>query len=165
MAQTDVYQSSAFQTIWKTHYWQHNVGLWAKRPSNRGSIRVRIKTLFFFSEAYTHAPISMRTRGSFSPGVKRPGREVDHSPTASAEVKKVWSYTSPPSMPSFRKQRRFWLFLCIRDPQIFQKSSSDLQNSSCQRIDTTQVPYWRPTILKWPPCYLAPSVWYTCTDI
>jgi hypothetical protein len=30
------------------------------------------------------------------PGVKRPGREADHSPPASAEVKKMWIYTSIP---------------------------------------------------------------------
>jgi hypothetical protein len=34
-------------------------------------------------------------RGSFS-GVKRPGRETDHSPPASSEIKKMWVYTSPP---------------------------------------------------------------------
>jgi hypothetical protein len=28
------------------------------------------------------------------PGVKRQGREADHSPPASAEVKKMWIYTS-----------------------------------------------------------------------
>jgi hypothetical protein len=32
--------------------------------------------------------------GALSLGVKRPGREADHSPPSSAEVKKVWSYTS-----------------------------------------------------------------------
>jgi hypothetical protein len=37
----------------------------------------------------------MGTRGSF-PGVKRPGREADHSPPSSAEVKNIWSYTSTP---------------------------------------------------------------------
>jgi hypothetical protein len=31
-----------------------------------------------------------------SPGVKWPGREADHSPPASAEVKKMWIYTSTP---------------------------------------------------------------------
>jgi hypothetical protein len=35
-------------------------------------------------------------RGLFPRGVKRPGREVDHSPPASAEVKKMWIYTSTP---------------------------------------------------------------------
>jgi len=32
-------------------------------------------------------------RGSSS-GVRRPGREVDHSPPSSTEVKNEWSYTS-----------------------------------------------------------------------
>jgi len=31
-----------------------------------------------------------------SPGVKRPGREVDHSPPSSAEFKDTWSCTSTP---------------------------------------------------------------------
>jgi hypothetical protein len=34
--------------------------------------------------------------GAFSLGVKRQGREADHSPSASAEVKKRWIYTSIP---------------------------------------------------------------------
>jgi hypothetical protein len=38
----------------------------------------------------------MGTGGSF-PGVKRHGREADHSPPASAEVKKMWIYTSTPT--------------------------------------------------------------------
>jgi hypothetical protein len=38
--------------------------------------------------------------GALSSGVKRPGREVDHLPPASAEVKKMWIYTSTPHTPS-----------------------------------------------------------------
>jgi hypothetical protein len=34
--------------------------------------------------------------GAPSPRVKRPGREADHSPPSSAEVKNAWSYTSIP---------------------------------------------------------------------
>jgi hypothetical protein len=34
--------------------------------------------------------------GALSPGVKRPGLEADHSPPASAEVKKSWISTSTP---------------------------------------------------------------------
>jgi hypothetical protein len=34
--------------------------------------------------------------GALSPGVKRPGCEADHSPTAGAEVKKMWIYRSTP---------------------------------------------------------------------
>jgi hypothetical protein len=35
--------------------------------------------------------------GDISPGVKRPGREADHSPPTTVEVKKMWiyTYTSP----------------------------------------------------------------------
>jgi hypothetical protein len=33
---------------------------------------------------------------ALSPGVKRQGREADHSPLTSANVKKMWSYTSTP---------------------------------------------------------------------
>jgi hypothetical protein len=35
---------------------------------------------------FTFVVLLMGTRGSF-PGVKRPGREADHSPSSSAEVK------------------------------------------------------------------------------
>ena len=38
-------------------------------------------------------PASIMGTGSF-PGVKRPGRGVDHPPPSSAEVKKEESYTS-----------------------------------------------------------------------
>jgi hypothetical protein len=34
--------------------------------------------------------------GALSPGVKRQGREVDHTPSTSAEVEKTWIYTSTP---------------------------------------------------------------------
>jgi hypothetical protein len=37
----------------------------------------------------------MGTGGSF-PGVKRPGREADHSPPTNVDVKKTWIYTSTP---------------------------------------------------------------------
>jgi hypothetical protein len=34
--------------------------------------------------------------GLFPPGVKRPEREADHPPPTSAEVKKMWIYTTTP---------------------------------------------------------------------
>jgi hypothetical protein len=42
-----------------------------------------------------HPAYLMGNGGSF-PGVKRPGREADHSPPTSAEVKNTWLYTSTP---------------------------------------------------------------------
>jgi hypothetical protein len=43
----------------------------------------------------TQPPIQ-QVPGALSPGAKRPGREVDRSPPASAEVKKMFTYTSTP---------------------------------------------------------------------
>jgi len=37
----------------------------------------------------------MGTRDLY-PGVKEPGREADHSPPSSTEVKNAWNYTSTP---------------------------------------------------------------------
>jgi hypothetical protein len=37
--------------------------------------------------------------GALSPEVKRPGREADHSPPSSAQVKNAWNYTSTPNTP------------------------------------------------------------------
>ena len=41
------------------------------------------------------APCSIQCRGHF-PGIKRPGHELDHSPSPSVQVKHEWSYTSTP---------------------------------------------------------------------
>jgi hypothetical protein len=41
------------------------------------------------------ASYPMGTRGSF-PGIKRPGREADHSPNLEPRSKNEWSYTSTP---------------------------------------------------------------------
>jgi hypothetical protein len=43
----------------------------------------------------TQPPIQL-VPGALSLGVKQPGREADHSPQSSDEVKNVWSYTSAP---------------------------------------------------------------------
>jgi hypothetical protein len=58
--------------------------------------------LFSASSRLALGPTQLRIQwvtGSLSPGVKRPGREAGHSPPTSAEVKKMWVYTStPPSV-------------------------------------------------------------------
>jgi hypothetical protein len=41
-------------------------------------------------------PLTQCVPGALSLGVKWPGREADHSPPSSAEVKNEWSYTSTP---------------------------------------------------------------------
>jgi hypothetical protein len=45
------------------------------------------------SSGFAQTPIQW-VPGAHSPGVKRPGREGDHSTPASAEIKKTWVYTS-----------------------------------------------------------------------
>jgi hypothetical protein len=57
--------------------------------------------IFLFTTAYrtalgpTQPPIQW-VPAAFSLGVKRPGREADHSASSSAEVKNAWTYTFTP---------------------------------------------------------------------
>jgi hypothetical protein len=55
----------------------------------------RISLLHFLQTASGVHPTSypMGT-GALSPGIKLPGYEADHSPSATAEAKKMWIYTS-----------------------------------------------------------------------
>jgi hypothetical protein len=48
--------------------------------------------------------------GALSLGLKRPGREADHSPPSGAEVKNAWSYTSTPQYVFMT-----WCFVKDRD--------------------------------------------------
>jgi len=56
---------------------------------------------FFFATAFSPAlgstqPPTEWLQEALTPGVKRLGREADHSPPSSAEIKNAWSYTSTP---------------------------------------------------------------------
>jgi hypothetical protein len=67
----------------------------------RSSSPGRVKNFLFSTSSrpalgFTQPPIQWAP-GALSPGVKRPGREADHSPPASAEAKKIWIYT--PTLP------------------------------------------------------------------
>jgi hypothetical protein len=46
--------------------------------------------------SWVHPTFYKRSTGVSFLEVKRPGREADQSPPTSAEVKKMWIYTSPP---------------------------------------------------------------------
>jgi hypothetical protein len=70
----------------------------AGRPRDRSSSTGRVKN-FLFSTSSRRAlgfiqPRIQLVPGDLSQGVKRPGREADHSSPASAKVKKMWIYTS-----------------------------------------------------------------------
>jgi hypothetical protein len=60
-------------------------------------VRVPVRSRIFFSPAIgpTQPPIQWVSE-AVSSGIKRPGREADHSPPTSAEVKKTWIYTFTP---------------------------------------------------------------------
>jgi hypothetical protein len=78
----------------------------AGRPRGRSSSPGRFKNFLFSTSSRsalgpTQPPIQWVPRALF-PGIKRLGREADHSPPASAEVKKMWIYTSTPPYASWR---------------------------------------------------------------
>jgi hypothetical protein len=68
---------------------------------NQG-VRIRVQVVQEFSPRRPDrlwGPLSLLSngyRGIFPPRVKRQGREADQSPQTSAEVKKMWIYTSTP---------------------------------------------------------------------
>jgi hypothetical protein len=77
-----------------TRYAQDDRGVGVRVPVGSRILSTSFNRLWGHPASYP-----MRTGGSF-PGVKRPRREADHSPAASAEVKKIWIYTTTPSYAS-----------------------------------------------------------------
>jgi hypothetical protein len=73
----------------------------AGRPRHRNSSPGRVKNCVFLGSSRltlgpTQPPIQC-TSGALSLGVKRSELEADHSPPASAEVKKMWNCISTPT--------------------------------------------------------------------
>jgi hypothetical protein len=71
------------------------------RPRGRSWSPGGGKNILFYpssrpSLGFTKSPVQW-VPGALFPGLKRPGREADHSPPTSAEVKNMWIYTSIPS--------------------------------------------------------------------
>jgi hypothetical protein len=62
----------------------------------RVGVRVPVRSRIFLLSKSSRPDTIPFVPGAIYPGVKRPGREVDHSPATSAEVKKMWIYTSTP---------------------------------------------------------------------
>jgi hypothetical protein len=76
-----------------TGYGLDDLGVWSSSPG-RGRIFL-LSTPSRLVLGSTHPPIQL-VPGALYPGVRRSGREADHSPPISAEVKKSWVYTSTP---------------------------------------------------------------------
>jgi hypothetical protein len=102
--------------------WKHNLGTvnisepgqrsrysdWLRAGRLRGwsSSPGRVKNFLFSKSSRpalgsTQPPIQW-VPGALSAAVKRPGREANHLPPASAEVKKMWIYRSTPHTPLWR---------------------------------------------------------------
>jgi hypothetical protein len=95
----------------------------------------------------THLPIQW-VPGSLSPWVKRLGRETDHSPPSSAEVKEwVELYLSSPNTPSrhgvqFKKaQKQLYFYLCLAAVLVSSPPRPDLNFKQILEIHS----------LIWPP--------------
>jgi hypothetical protein len=75
------------------------IGSGATILRGRCSTPGRVKNFHFSNSptpalGFTQHPIWVQ--GALSPEVKQPGREADHSPPTSSEVKRMWIYTSTP---------------------------------------------------------------------
>jgi hypothetical protein len=97
--QTNIYMHVHFleEPGWRSRYRDR---LLARRPRGRSSSLGMVENFHYSMSSrpalrFTQPPIQ-RVPPATSPGVKRPGREADHSPPTSAEVKKMWIYTSTP---------------------------------------------------------------------
>jgi hypothetical protein len=89
-----------FDTI-QLSYWRHSrgrsVGIVVGYGLDGRGVG-RVKNFFFFTSSrpalgLTQPPTQGMPRAPFL-GVKRPGREADHSPPTSADVKNMWIYTT-----------------------------------------------------------------------
>jgi hypothetical protein len=84
----------------------------------------------------TQTPIEW-VRGALSLCVKRPGRETDHSPPSSAEVKNAWSYTSTPQyvfmawcLVKHRNNFTFYL-ICYQEGQKIRQEWNRMECIRC----------------------------------
>jgi hypothetical protein len=96
----------------------------AGRQRSLNSSLGRVKNFLFSTSSRpalgsTHPP-SQWIPGVLSPEIKRSGREADHPPPTSAEVKKMWLYTSTPHTSSWRSaelvkhRENFTFYLTVR---------------------------------------------------
>jgi hypothetical protein len=77
---------------------QYSNWLRAGRPRSRSSSPGKVKSFLHVVQTGSgvHPASYLMGTGGSSPRVKQLGREADDSPPTSAEVKKMWIYTSTP---------------------------------------------------------------------
>jgi hypothetical protein len=94
------YISSNYHIISHFWSWDSTVGIVTGYRLDEGGVRVQVLvgSIILSTSSRpilgpTQPPIQWAL-GALLPDVKQPGREADHSPPTSAEVKKTWIYTS-----------------------------------------------------------------------
>jgi hypothetical protein len=95
---------------WYNRSRDSSVGVATGYRRDDGGVGTRVPARQEFSHFHVQTdsgahPVSypMGTGGAFpGEGVKRQGREADHSPVTTAEVKQMWIYTSFPHTPLWR---------------------------------------------------------------
>ena len=84
----------------KSYLQMRGIAQSVQRPATGLTVqRVRISAVaryFLFSQNFQTNPASYLIRSRFFPGVTRSGRDSDHSPPHSAQVKNEWSYILTP---------------------------------------------------------------------
>jgi hypothetical protein len=93
----------AFPNLWINHtHRRSSVGLQGEWPSNQVSINLTLKLIRHLLQSVRTAPgahllFNGYRRGRGGGGslvIKRPGRQNDHSPQTTPEIKNAWSHTS-----------------------------------------------------------------------
>jgi hypothetical protein len=87
--------TGTFETRSKIIYNESDLSL----RTNAGAanpVLIRIINYYYYYCSGVHPTSYTMGTGSSFQRVKRPGREAEHSPPTSAEVKKMWIYTSTP---------------------------------------------------------------------
>jgi hypothetical protein len=79
---------------WKVQEGRMTIMVIVTRPGNRASVINRVKPSRQIPGPIQ--PLIQLVSWALSPGLKGTGRETDHSPPSSAEVKNSWNYTSTP---------------------------------------------------------------------
>jgi hypothetical protein len=81
------------QSVYRQGYGLHDWGSRVRFPERAGNFLLTTASRTVLRP--TQPPIQWAP-GALASGVKRPGREANHSPPSSAEVKNAWNYASTP---------------------------------------------------------------------
>jgi len=108
--------------------------------------RIRARENFIFSKPSTRAlgtiqPSNSIGTAALSSQVKRSGRETDHSPLSSAEVKNGWCYTSIPPECLHDMLKGKFIYTRLTTPSATQDYTCGLMNNELEQMVMEAVVY------------------------